>query len=186
MPTSTEIISKFLSSYPKSEAAHEGLSSFTGVWSELLLRDISDPMRPRHKNNCCELNSRHPECMTGIDFDGQCLDYWRTVPTLSSHACHFVAREQMNGASGYLDGSDIYGNNDDRLHKLRIYNRGRVDLNACELCSRTNSSIGNLYRSILAEHNRIADILAELNEFWDDTRLYLEARRAVVAQVRRI
>lgn len=89
----------------------------------------------------------------------------------------------MNGGSGYLDGSDIYGNNDDRLHKLRSYHGGKVNIDQCELCVKRNSSIGHVYQAILSEHNRIAGVLAELNEHWDDTKLYLEARRAVVAQV---
>ncbi|XP_031782036.1 uncharacterized protein LOC100119054 [Nasonia vitripennis] len=170
-------------------ALHEGLSSLAGVWSELVLRDISEPVRPsrRRGEDCCgSRKPAHPECLAVRDGQGRCLEYWRTAPTLSAHSCQFEAREQMNGASGYLDGSDIYGNNDDRLHKLRSYERGRVDIEQCELCARGNHSLGQLYRAILAEHNRIADELASLNRHWDDTRLYLEARRAVVAQLQHV
>ena len=162
---------------------HEGLSSISGVWAELVLRDISDPVLPRRLEDCCQPGFFHAECMPSSDEVGRCLNYWRGVPTLSTHKCQFDVRELMNGASGYLDGSDIYGNNDDRLHKIRTYNKGRVDVDQCDLCNVANSSIGHIYQVVLHEHNRIADILAEINEHWDDGKIFLEARRAVVAQV---
>lgn len=144
-------------------------------------------MRPRRRESCCQSPARqHPECMTSSNELGQCLDYTRVTATLSSHSCHFEAREQMNGASGYLDGSDLYGNNDDNMHKLRMYVRGQVDISECELCNRANSSIGHVYLALLREHNRMADELAELNEHWDDSKLFLEARRALMAQIQHV
>lgn len=93
----------------------------------------------------------------------------------------------MNAASGYLDGSDLYGNNDDELHKLRTYSHGKVDLRACVVCTKAKDEpLGLIYRAFLLEHNRLAEKLGELNEHWDDTRVFLEARRAVVAQIQHV
>ncbi|XP_015127618.1 thyroid peroxidase [Diachasma alloeum] len=92
----------------------------------------------------------------------------------------------MNGVSGYLDGSDIYGSTDDQLHKIRKYESGLVDLTNCEACNDSTSKLGKLYSLMLSEHNRIARRLSELNAHWDDAKLFLEARRAVVAQIQRI
>ncbi|XP_058790188.1 uncharacterized protein LOC131663675 [Phymastichus coffea] len=186
LPNSVETVYNIRLNRPVDDTAHEGLSSLAGVWSELILRDISSPVRPRHRDSCCQSSVRHPECMPGLDEEGRCLDYMRTTPTLSSHSCHFETREQMNGASGYLDGSDLYGNNDDKFHKLRTYFRGKVNISQCELCNRVNSSIGHVYLALLHEHNRIADNLSEINEHWSDTKLFLEARRAVVAQIQHV
>lgn len=49
-----------------------------------------------------------------------------------------------------------------------------------------NLFIGHLYHAILSEHNRIAERLSQLNQHWDDGKLYLEARRAVVAQLQHV
>lgn len=115
-----------------------------------------------------------------------CRHYWRSVPSLPVNGCRFETREQMNGASAYLDGSGIYGATDDKLHLLRTYDNGKVDLSACEACITDRFSLGLLHRVLLREHNRIADELAEINGHWDDTKLFLEVRRIVVAQLQHI
>lgn len=38
----------------------------------------------------------------------------------------------------------------------------------------------------MREHNRIANTLADLNKHWDDTRVYEESRKIVIAQVQHI
>lgn len=186
MPSSTDAIARLLSER-SSPRNHEGLTSFTGLWSELLLRDIGMPVRPALRGDrCCDGVMKHQECYPSNEESGVCRSYYRTVPTLSAHSCKFESREQMNGASGYLDGSDIYGNTDEKLHQIRMYSEGRVNPAACELCNRSGSPIGQIYRSILREHNRIATSLAESNGHWDDSRIFLEARRAVVAQLQHV
>ncbi|KAJ8678537.1 hypothetical protein QAD02_014324, partial [Eretmocerus hayati] len=189
LPSEPQLIDQILTSgrWASPGHRHEGLSSLAGVWSELLLRDLSSPMRPHRKpEECCSRAQSHSECWSAGSDVASCLGYWRATPTLSTHSCSFEAREQMNGASGYLDGSDLYGANDDRLHKLRTYSGGRVDPDQCELCSRPESSLGRVYRVLLSEHNSIADRLAALNSHWNDAKLYLEARRAVVAQLQHV
>lgn len=91
----------------------------------------------------------------------------------------------MNGVSGYLDGSDLYGSTDEDLHNIRMYVAGKVNLAACQKCDE-GRAIGTLYTTLLLEHNRIAEILATTNEHWDDAKLFLEARRIVVAQLQHV
>ncbi|EFN63376.1 Peroxidasin [Camponotus floridanus] len=93
----------------------------------------------------------------------------------------------MNGVSAYLDGSGIYGVNDDKLHLLRTYEDGKVDLSACELCNQTDQDTLNLLHQVfLREHNRVAEKLAKVNVHWDDSKIFLEARRIVVAQLQHV
>lgn len=171
-----------------SPETHEGLTSLSGVWSELVLRDIASTVHPSsQRNSCCSEGNRHPECYEIRDEDGGCSEYWRSVPTLTVYKCNFDTREQMNGASAYLDGSHIYGSTDEQLHQIRTYSQGKVDVSACEVCNNTEDRVlGMMYRALLNEHNRIAGKLAEANEHWDETKLFLEARRLVVAQIQHV
>lgn len=43
-----------------------------------------------------------------------------------------------------------------------------------------------LYKVLMTEHNRIAGELYTLNPFWDDTKLFLETRRAIAAIIQHI
>ncbi|XP_017887733.1 uncharacterized protein LOC108629510 [Ceratina calcarata] len=183
--TAVSILSNHLRPSPE---PHEGLTSLSGVWSELILNDIAATVRSTSQPNlCCSGTSRHPECYEIRDEEGQCMEHWRSVPSLTVHKCNFETREQMNGASAYLDGSHVYGPTDEQLHRLRTYSRGKVDVSACEICNGTEGrALGTIYTALLNEHNRIAGGLSEANEHWHDTKLFLEARRIVVAQIQHI
>ncbi|KAF7389163.1 hypothetical protein HZH66_010300 [Vespula vulgaris] len=186
LPSATETVEGIRSSLKFGEP-HEALTSFAGVWSELILQDIASTIHvDRDGRRCCSVKDRHPECYEINDQEG-CIGYMRSVPTMSIDECEFDGRKQMNSESSYLDGSNLYGSNDDKLHKVRSYVRGKVEPSACEICNDTNTSpLGYLYVALLNEHNRIAERLWEMNEHWDDTKLFLEARRALIAQIQHI
>lgn len=183
----SDVIFHVLTSSSRVES-HEGLTSLSGIWSELVLQDIAATVRSAGpEDKCCSGAQQHPECYEMRDERYGCRGYWRSVPSLTVHGCQFETREQMNGVSAYLDGSGIYGATDDKLHLLRTYDDGKVNLSVCELCDRTDQdALGLLHQVFLREHNRVAERLAEANVHWDDTKLFLEARRIVVAQLQHI
>ncbi|XP_029172750.1 uncharacterized protein LOC114941788 [Nylanderia fulva] len=187
LPTSSDVISSVLTSIPE-VGSHEGLTSLSAVWSELVLQDIAATVHSvGPEDKCCTNEQRHPECYEMRDEKFGCERYWRSVPSLTVYGCQFETREQMNGVSAYLDGSGIYGVTDDKLHLLRTYDDGKVNPNACKRCNETDrDALDQLHQVLLREHNRVAEKLAEVNVHWDDSKVFLEARRIVVAQLQHV
>lgn len=91
----------------------------------------------------------------------------------------------MNAASGFIDGSSLYGTTEKDFQAIRTYRYGKIELKACPRCNEPGS-VGALHTVLLKEHNRIADALIKLNPTWSDDALFLETRRAVTAQIQHI
>uniref|UniRef100_A0A914KR44 Peroxidase n=1 Tax=Meloidogyne incognita TaxID=6306 RepID=A0A914KR44_MELIC len=169
---------------------------------------------------CCA--EQHPECLPIItDTDdlpyrarGQCLPYARSMaaPRLN---CSLGPREQANLVSSFIDGSHIYGSNEDETSILRTFSNGlmktnpqpsRQDLLPPDLdnimcqstssfrpCFLSASRMTNLLPTAAAlhtiwvrQHNRLARNLKIINPIWEDERLFQEARRIVIAQLQHI
>lgn len=148
------------------------------------------------------------ECMNFVrtltDKDQNCPD---TLPDLPA--------EQLTVVTAFMDLSLVYGNSDDQSRPIRAFHAGRMiveerrgyewppqaanvtascDAQAInEICYRTgdvrtnqNPGLAILQIILLREHNRIADVLQQLNPHWDDELTYQEARRINIAQFQQI
>jgi len=121
----------------------------------------------------------------------------------------------MNQITGFLDGSNIYGSNVDKMRQLREFRGGRLraqrsptrrgqpllmaNPNECQdqrtgaACflsgdGRVNEQpdLALMHTVWLREHNRVANELARLHPEWSDEALYQEAKRVVVAEMQHI
>ncbi|PAV72368.1 hypothetical protein WR25_17025 isoform A [Diploscapter pachys] len=166
---------------------------------------------------CCRKGFSHPECDV-IDIGGgdpdyrnrvQCIPHVRSMIAPRTD-CGLGAREQVNLASSYLDGSAVYGSNQDRAKQLRTFRNGLLrtaggigelpytDLNVpCQAsdgrCAVSGSDQVNILPGVTAmhtvfikHHNKIALQLKELNRHWTDEKLYDEARKIVSAQIQHV
>ncbi|XP_026731939.1 peroxidase-like isoform X1 [Trichoplusia ni] len=204
------------------------------VWSQFVYHDlVHTPVRKSiHTNQairCCDegfpLTPRyiHPSCMPiSVPHDDAfykkkyvtCMEYTRSITTYRGD-CTFGASEQMNQATHFLDGSNIYGSNsrdaaalreksggllkttniDDEEHlplaanpteKCLVGSSTETCFNAGDARANTHPWMASMYAVWVREHNRVARGLANLNPGWNSDRLYHEARRIVVAELQHI
>ncbi|CAG9093653.1 unnamed protein product [Plutella xylostella] len=148
-------------------ADHDYVTSMLAAWGHFVVDDL---VGTANGNKECQ----GPEC-----------DYFRSAPARNIDSCRFEHREQMNLATAFLDGSALYGSSEKELRSLRLYDAGKLDLESCHKC-KDGSPSAPLYKVLLLEHNRIAGELYSMNPFWDDTTLFLEARRAIAAVIQHI
>ena len=151
----------------------------------------------------------------GTANDGNCLPFRRSLPVCElEKPLSFEPREQINDITSFIDGSMIYGSNEELAKAVRAFRGGLlltgppfpgrqlslpIDKNNliqcpnrmdCFLCGevRCNEqfSLTVMHTIWLREHNLCAKNLARINPFWDDERLFQECRRIVGALIQKI
>lgn len=162
------------------------------------------------EGQCCSGTETNTATCISTHEENKCTSYSRTVAVLN-RKCELGAREQMNGATAFLDASTIYGNSLDAANQLRTFEGGLMrtsfgDLlpvdHSCDLSSssgnasdcvesgdvRVNESpaLMVLHTLFVRQHNRLAAKLARVNAMWDDETLYQETRRLVTAQIQHV
>ena len=122
-----------------------------------------------------------------------CQEYVRSAIGLKP-GCSLGAREQMNFATAYLDGSAIYGSTPKSSEDLRLLKGGLLKMDSgrvlpldehnpnCRLvngCVRSgdervnhNAGLASLHTLFAREHNRMARLLADVNPHWDEETIY--------------
>lgn len=188
LPASDYIINELQKSVDPT-ALHPHITAMLPAWGQLLAYDVAEITPLTTNIKCCKNNGKHTstdeidQCY--VRSGPNCLEYKRSVPSTEPGECEFKYRNQMNIASGFIDGSALYGATEKEIQSLRTFRLGKVDIRACPRCTESGA-VGALHTLLLKEHNRIASILSDKNPSWSDTVLFLEARRAVVAEIQHI
>ena len=181
---------------PSTRATH-----FTTQFGQFLDHDIT--LTPEeHVENCCSDNAGDEACLT-IDVSEDsffrstgtsCLEFTRSVPYCEGTTKD--RREQTNGITSFVDGSNIYGSDEVTALSLRTLSGGELKVSARDtgdllpeidglftagdVRAREMPGLSILHTIWVREHNRIARILQEI--LTDDQEIYEAARRIVVAE----
>ena len=147
--------------------------------------------------------------------NGECLRFARSLPACDLDVPGTMPpREQLNAITSFIDASQVYGSNEIVGKAVRAFVNGLLkegpnfpgnlpslpidddDIVAClnaEECFlagdvRANEQISLTIMHTLwfREHNRIARELKRINPFWNDERLFQEARKIVGALIQKI
>lgn len=173
-----------------SKLPHPHITAMLPAWGQLLSYDLVQITSSFSKIKCCKNDTSAVTSTEEIDqcyvrAAPYCKEYKRSAPSHEIGSCEFKERNQMNAASGFIDGSGLYGTTEKDFQAIRTYRYGKVELKACPRCNE-KGAVGALHTVLMKEHNRIADTLAKLNPTWSDGTLFLETRRAVTAQIQHI
>ena len=151
----------------------------------------------------------------GTPNNANCLPLRRSLPVCEfEKPLSFNPREQINDLTSFIDGSMIYGSNEELAKAVRAFRGGllltgppfpgrqpslpvdqenriqcpnRMDCFLCgEVRCNEQFSLTVMHTIWVREHNLCAKNLARINPFWDDERLYQECRRIIGALVQKI
>lgn len=209
LPDADTVIEQ-LQNHVDAELRHPHITAMLPAWGQLLANDMYEVSQLTTSPKCCNENvnvknvEELQQCYVRRGAD--CKEYKRSAPGFDADTCNkrklFIIvckncllncvffgfsgqREQINVASGYIDGSGLYGATMKDMQDLRTYISGGVKVESCKYCQ-LNSASGALHRALLQEHNNIGEQLAHLNPDWSEEDVFFEARRIVTAQIQHI
>ncbi len=192
------------------EKNHRGLSDVTWLWGQFIDHDISisenaDPAEP--------FNIPVPE--GDPEFDPQSTGTVEIGLDRTVYEVGTEPREQINQITSWIDGSMVYGSEDERATALREFDGGRLILSddglmplndtglpnasitgsaeeqatlflAGDVRANENLALTAMHTLRVREHNRIADELAASDPDLSDEQLYQQAREIVIAEIQAI
>ena len=122
-------------------------------------------------------------------------------------------RQLPNAITSWLDGSNIYGSDEERAEFLRTKSGGKLKISSGNLLpfndgtqendnprgsdpsslflagdvrANENSVLASMHTLFVREHNRLADSLASVHSAWTDEQIYQRAREINIAQYQNI
>merc|ERR1711962_1088968 len=169
-------------------------------FGQYLDHDIAET--PSHEVEDCCMKGKTDECFpipvpNDDNFYGPrnvtCLEFRRSVIFCGEKG---GSKEQFNEVTHFIDASTVYGSEEEIAHELRTFVNGKlkvtqldllpVDDNGVEKAGdhRVNEMPGLavMHTLFVREHNRLAKLIKLKNPYWDDEKIYQNARRIMIAQ----
>lgn len=203
-------VSNVVCEQPTGVKSATDLSGMVWLWGQFLDHDIT-----------LTLNSEHPDFSMKVPAGDPYFDPRGsgsvTMPFSRSLAVEgsgvSTPREQWNAITTWIDGSMIYGSDQERAQALRSFQGGKLRtsedeflpyntlglpnenptrrpveslLLAGDVRANENVALTSLHVVFLREHNRLVEELARENPDFSDEMLYQQARKIVGAQVQAI
>ncbi|MGF1580591.1 MAG: peroxidase family protein [Gemmataceae bacterium] len=208
-PSAREI-SNLLAAQEESMLNDRYLSDILWQWGQFIDHDLdltegADPAEPA--------NIAVP--MGDPDFDPgnsgtQEISFSRSIYDQTTGTDEVYPREQINEITAFIDGSMIYGSDEERADELRTFEGGKLKTSDGELLPYNEAGLENaggtsdslflagdvraneqagliaMHTLWVREHNWWADQIAEENPDWSDEEIYQATRAIVIAEIQSI
>uniref|UniRef100_A0A1A9W596 Peroxidase n=1 Tax=Glossina brevipalpis TaxID=37001 RepID=A0A1A9W596_9MUSC len=182
--------------------------------SQFIPPDVPENCCANFHHKMCYPIKLHPLGPIALKSDQICLNFSRSlsdkdVPCSSNNSTY---AEKITVTTAYLDLGSIYGNSERESKQVRLYKDGLLKVglrkgflpiiksSKSHICPAQNQycyvmadnrnqfipTLTVLHTLLLREHNRLANLLLQLNPHYSDERLFQEARKINIAQFQKI
>ncbi|WP_419195124.1 peroxidase family protein [Novipirellula herctigrandis] len=201
-PSAREISNTVSATDLEGTSSERDLSSFLFIWGQFLDHDID----ASHAQEGDEAESFDIEVPTGDPLFDPFSTGEQTIPLTRSAIAEGTGTsidnpaEQLNAITAWIDGSQIYGSDQEVADSLREFVGGRMLISeegllptddagnvlAGDIRAAENIALTSMHALFIREHNRIADELSTANSNLTDEEIYQEARATVIAELQSI
>lgn len=195
LPTAREV-SNAVADQETTVENDRGLTDFVWLWGQFLDHDITLSVETDPEEEL------HIEVPTGdAEFDPFSTGEFTIDTARSDYVINDDGvRQQVNTITAYIDGSMVYGSDEETANSLRSFEGGRLltsdgDLLpldeegfflAGDVRANENAALTAMHTLWVREHNLLADEIVESDPTLTDEEIYQQARALVIAEIQAI
>ena len=173
-------------------------------FGQFLDHDVAET--PQHEEeNCCS-KGKSTECFPipvpeNDYFYGprnvKCLEFARSIAFCEENG---GAKQQLNALTHFVDASTVYGSEEEIANYLRSFDNGKLKVGKNNLLPKDETGLdmagdhrvsempglASMHILFLREHNRICNMIQSKYPYWNDEKIYQNARRILIAEYQNV
>lgn len=202
-PSAREISNALSAADPDGNTSERNLSSFVFMWGQFLDHDIDLSLEPDSEESAESFDIEVP---TGDALFDPFATGEATIHLTRSDIAEGTGTstdnpaEQVNAITAWIDGSQVYGSDQETADALREFIGGRMlitedgllptdeegNLLAGDIRAAENLTLTSMHALFVREHNQVADEIAASSPDLSDEQIYQQARSQVIATLQSI
>ncbi len=199
-PSAREISNSLSAADSEDFGNERGLSAFVYVWGQFIDHDMDlTPSQLDGEAFSIDVPSGDPQ-FDPAGNGGVTIPLFRSQYDSATGTSATNPRQQISDITAYIDGSMVYGSDQETADSLRSFVGGRLlitdsgllptnlagDIMAGDIRAGENISLTAMQILFVREHNRLADEISHTNPALSDEDIYQQARAIGIAQIQAI
>jgi hypothetical protein len=202
-PSAREISNTLSAADPDGTTSERNLSSFVFAWGQFLDHDIDLSLEPENEEDAKSFDIEVPDGDPLFDPSGTdevTIHLTRSAIADGSGTSTDNPAEQVNSITAWVDGSQVYGSDQETSDALREFVGGRLLVSddgllptdedggilAGDIRAAENVVLTSMHALFVREHNQLADEISAANPDLSDEEIFQEARATVIAEMQSI
>ena len=202
-PSAREISNTLSAADPEGTTSERDLTSFVFAWGQFLDHDIDLSLEPSDEADAVSFDIEVPTGDALFDpfVTGEAtIHLTRSAIADGTGTSTDNPAEQVNSITAWIDGSQVYGSDQETSDSLREFVGGRLlisddgllptdedqGLLAGDIRAAENVVLTSMHALFVREHNRLADEISAEDSTLSDEEIFQEARSMVIAQLQSI
>lgn len=202
-PSAREISNLLSAADADGTTSERNLSSFVFAWGQFLDHDIDLSLEPESEEDAVSFDIEVPQGDPLFDpfaTGEETIHLTRSAIADGTGTSVDNPAEQTNSITAWVDGSQVYGSDQETSDALREFVGGRLlvsddgllptdedgGLLAGDIRAAENVVLTSMHALFVREHNRLADEISAENSDLSDEDVFQEARSTVIAQLQSI